>query len=82
MIVGEHAKDTELFVNPTKEKKLSNMRASGKDQNITLTPVIPMTIEKAIEFIEDDEMVEITPENIRLRKVDLSAKQERKNKKG
>ncbi len=81
MIVGEHAKDTELFVNPTKEKKLSNMRASGKDQNITLTPVIPMTIEKAIEFIEDDEMVEVTPENIRLRKVDLSAKQERKNKK-
>lgn len=73
MIVGEHNRDNDLDVNPTKGKKLSNMRASGKDESIILTPVIPMTLERAIEFIKDDELVEVTPKSIRLRKAVLSS---------
>jgi GTP-binding protein len=73
MIVGEHNRDNDLDVNPTKEKKLTNLRASGKDENITLTPVRPMTLERAIHFVRDDEMVEVTPLSIRLRKSELSA---------
>lgn len=73
MIVGEHNRDNDLDVNPCKGKKLTNMRASGKDDSIILTPVIPMTLEKAIEFIKDDELVEVTPKNIRLRKAILSS---------
>lgn len=72
MVVGEHNRDNDLDVNPTKGKKLSNMRASGKDDSIILTPVAPMTLEKAIEFIKDDELVEVTPKSIRLRKSILS----------
>lgn len=68
MIVGEHNRETDLYVNPCKEKKLSNMRAAGKDDNILLTPVTPMTLEHSLEFIRDDEMVEVTPKSIRLRK--------------
>lgn len=71
MIVGEHNRDNDLHVNVSKEKKLSNMRASGKDENIQLTPVTPMTIESAMEFIKDDEVMEVTPKNIRLRKSSL-----------
>ena len=77
MIVGEHNRDKDLNVNPCKEKKMSNMRASGRDDNIMLAPVLPMTLERAIEFIKDDELVEITPKNVRLRKKFLSM-QERK----
>jgi GTP-binding protein len=73
MIIGEHNRDNDIDVNPTKEKKLTNLRASGKDEAIILTPVLPMTLEKALNFIRDDEMVEVTPQNIRLRKVELSA---------
>ncbi len=73
MIIGENNREQDLNVNPCKEKKLSNMRAAGKDENIILTPVLPMTLERAIEFIRDDEQVEITPKNIRLRKNVLSA---------
>lgn len=73
MIVGEHNRDNDIDVNPTKEKKLTNLRASGKDEAVILTPILPMTLEKALHFIRDDEMVEITPENIRLRKIELSA---------
>lgn len=73
MIVGEHNRDNDLDVNVCRTKKLSNMRASGKDEHIVLTPVQPMTIEKAIEFIRDDELVEITPKSIRLRKRILQA---------
>lgn len=73
MIVGENNRDNDLNVNATKPKKLSNMRASSKDEGIILTPVIPLTLEKAIEFINEDEMVEITPKSIRLRKRVLSA---------
>ncbi|MBI1909827.1 MAG: translational GTPase TypA [Deltaproteobacteria bacterium] len=73
MIIGENNREQDLNVNPCKEKKLSNMRAAGKDENITLSPVLPMTLERAIEFIRDDEQVEVTPKNIRLRKNTLSA---------
>ncbi len=73
MIIGEHNKDVDINVNPCKEKKLTNMRAAGRDENIILTPVKQMTLERAIHFIRDDEMVEITPKSIRLRKAVLSA---------
>ncbi len=68
MIIGESSKDQDLVVNVTKGKKLSNMRSSGADEAITLTPVKPMTLEQALEYIADDELVEITPVSIRLRK--------------
>jgi GTP-binding protein len=73
MIVGEHNRDNDIDVNPTKEKKLSNMRAAGKDENIILTPVRPMSLERALHFVREDEMVEITPRYLRLRKMELSA---------
>ncbi|MBI5518782.1 MAG: translational GTPase TypA [Desulfovibrio sp.] len=73
MIVGEHSRENDIDVNPTKEKKLTNMRASGKDEACTLTPVKPMTLERAIHFIREDELVEVTPQSIRLRKAVLSA---------
>jgi GTP-binding protein len=73
MIIGEHNRENDLNVNPCKTKKLTNIRAAGKDENIVLTPVTPMTLERAIEFIRDDEMVEVTPKNIRLRKIVLAA---------
>ena len=73
MICGEHNRDKDINVNVCKPKKLSNMRASSKDEGIILTPVSPMTLEKAIEFINEDELVEVTPKNIRLRKDALSA---------
>ncbi|HKY64278.1 MAG TPA: translational GTPase TypA [bacterium] len=75
MIIGEHNRDNDLNVNPCKEKKLTNMRAAGKDENVVLTPVLPMTLERAIEFIKDDELVEVTPKSIRLRKTVLPANQ-------
>ncbi len=73
MVVGEHNKDRDIDVNPTKQKKLTNMRAAGKDDNVLLTPVKPMTLERAIHFIAEDELVEVTPKSIRLRKVELNA---------
>jgi GTP-binding protein len=75
MIIGENNREQDLDVNPCKEKKLSNMRAAGKDEALTLTPVLPMTLERAIEFIRDDEQVEVTPKSIRLRKNILQANQ-------
>ncbi|MEW6330562.1 MAG: translational GTPase TypA [Pseudomonadota bacterium] len=68
MIIGIHSRDNDLVVNPLKEKKLTNIRAAGSDENILLTPPIQLTLEKAIEFIDDDELVEVTPNHIRLRK--------------
>jgi GTP-binding protein len=73
MIVGEHNRDNDLLVNPTKGKKLTNMRASGRDEHITLTPVTPLTLEAAIDFIRNDELVEVTPKSIRVRKKTLPA---------
>ena len=75
MVIGEYNKDNDLNVNPCKEKKLTNMRASGKDEALTLRPILPMTLEKAIHFIADDEMVEVTPQSIRIRKTILSAQE-------
>ncbi len=72
MIVGENARDNDLVVNPIREKKLTNMRASGSDDNIILKPARDMTLESALEYIEDDELVEVTPKVIRLRKMFLS----------
>ena len=77
MVVGEHNRDNDLNVNPCRTKKLTNMRASGKDDAVILTPVLPMTLERAIQFIRDDEMVEVTPKSVRLRKINLAA-QDRK----
>jgi GTP-binding protein len=73
MIVGEHNRDNDLNVNICKTKKLTNIRAAGKDEAVTLTPVSPMTLERAIQFIRDDELVEVTPKSIRLRKAILLA---------
>ena len=72
MIVGEHAKDNDLEVNICREKKLTNVRASGSDEAIRLVPVRPMTLEKAMEWIKDSELIEVTPKNIRLRCRELS----------
>jgi GTP-binding protein len=68
MIIGEHTRDNDLEVNPLKAKQLSNVRASGKDENIRLTPPKKLTLEQAIAYIQDDELVEVTPKSIRLRK--------------
>jgi GTP-binding protein len=68
MIIGIHSRDNDLVVNPIKTKKLTNIRAAGKDDAILLTPPVQLTIEYAVEFIADDELVEVTPQNIRLRK--------------
>jgi GTP-binding protein len=68
MIVGEHTRENDLEVNVLKGKKLSNVRAAGKDENIILTPPIKMPLEKALSYIQEDELVEVTPQSIRLRK--------------
>jgi GTP-binding protein len=79
MVVGEHTRDNDLIVNVTKGKQLTNVRASGSDENIILTPPRTFTLEQAIDFIQDDELVEVTPHFIRLRKRFL-AENERKRK--
>ena len=68
MVIGIHSRDNDLVVNPIKGKQLTNVRASGKDDAIKLTPPIQLTLEYAVEFIADDELVEITPKSIRIRK--------------
>ena len=72
MIVGENSRNDDMNVNPTKEKKLSNMRAAGHDRNVLLRPARRLSLEEALEFIEDDELVEVTPTQIRLRKILLN----------
>lgn len=71
-IVGLHARDNDLVVNPSKKKKLTNVRAAGSDDALLLTPKVQMDLERAIEFIGPDEYVEITPKAIRLRKAELN----------
>ena len=71
MIVGQNAKDNDLDVNPTKTKQLTNIRTTSKDEAVRLTPIVPMTLEQAMAYIEDDELVEVTPKSIRLRKREL-----------
>ena len=73
MVVGVHNRDNDLNVNICRGKKLTNIRAASKDENVILSPVVPMSLEKAIEFIRDDELVEVTPQSIRIRKTILLA---------
>ena len=71
MLVGICARDNDMTVNPLKAKKLSNVRAAGKDENVMLSPPIRYSLEQAMEFIADDELVEVTPKSVRLRKTYL-----------
>jgi GTP-binding protein len=68
MLIGIHSRGNDLPVNPTKAKQLTNIRAAGSDENILLTRPVRLSLEEALEFIDDDELVEITPKSIRLRK--------------
>jgi GTP-binding protein len=81
MIVGEHTRDNDLEVNVIKGKKLTNIRTTSKDEAVRLTPPIRMTLEKALAYIEDDELVEVTPKSIRLRKKFLDANERKKEEK-
>ena len=81
MIVGENSRSGDLDVNATKEKKLTNIRTHSHDESLRLTPPRPITLETALEFISDDELVEVTPQSIRLRKR-LLAKHERERERG
>ncbi len=77
-IIGEHNKDIDIEVNVQRSKKLTNMRASGADKAIKITPAVKFTLEEALEFIEEDEMVEITPKSVRLRKIYLDPNQRKR----
>jgi len=79
MVIGEHNQGTDIVVNALKNKKLTNVRASGTDEALTLTPITPMTLEKAIEYIKEDEYVEITPTQVRLRKKFLKEHERKKS---
>jgi GTP-binding protein len=81
MIIGIHSRENDLVVNPIKTKKLTNMRASGKDEAVVLTPPIQLTLEYAVEFISDDELVEVTPESIRIRKRYLTENERKRSHK-
>ena len=78
MIVGEHVRPGDMDVNATKEKKASNIRTTASDEHIRLEPPRKLTLELALEFIEEDELIEITPDSIRLRKRELDANRSRK----
>ncbi|MBA4418600.1 MAG: translational GTPase TypA [Syntrophus sp. (in: bacteria)] len=79
-IIGEHSREADIIVNPAKGKKLTNMRASGSDDAVMLTPYVNMTLEECISYINDDELVEITPESIRLRKMILDGNDRKRAK--
>jgi GTP-binding protein len=80
MIIGIHSRDNDLVVNPLKGKKLTNVRASGTDEAVRLTTPIKLTLESAVEFIDDDELVEITPKSIRMRKRFLTDMERRRQR--
>jgi GTP-binding protein len=80
MIIGEHNQGSDLVVNPIKGKKLTNMRASGSDDAINLTPPVEIELERALEYIQEDEYVEVTPKSIRLRKKFLTENERKRNK--
>ena len=82
MIIAENARGDDMTVNPCKEKKLTNMRASGSDKNILLKPPRQMTLEIALEYIESDELVEVTPTKIRLRKKELTEEGRKRAERG
>ncbi len=77
-IVGIHSRDNDLVVNPLKGKKLTNMRSSGADEKLILTPPVKYSLEQALEFINDDELVELTPDSIRVRKKFLKEHERKK----
>ena len=82
MIVGEHSRENDLVVNATKAKQLTNIRAAGSDENIMLTPPRKFTLEQAIDYIADDELAEVTPNFIRLRKRYLTEMERKKHSRG
>ncbi len=82
MIVGLHSRENDLVVNPTKAKQLTNIRAAGNDENLLLTPPVVFSLEQAMEFIEKDELVEITPVSIRLRKMYLTENERKRHARG
>jgi GTP-binding protein len=79
MVIGIHSRQNDLSVNPTKAKQLTNIRAAGSDENILLTPPIRMTLEQALEFIDNDELVEITPASVRIRKMYLQENERKRH---
>ena len=81
MIIGERNRDGDLNLNITREKKLTNMRASGSDNTVTLRPPRQLSLDQLIEFIAEDELVEVTPENLRLRKMELDQNKRASQKK-
>jgi len=78
MIIGEHSRGRDIDVNPMRTKQLTNIRASGTDDAVVLSPPIQLTLEKAIAYIQDDELVEVTPDTIRLRKRYLDTHERKK----
>ena len=80
MIVGEHCKEGDLVVNVQRAKQLTNLRAAGSDRNMQIAPARKMSLEQALEYIEDDELVEVTPLNIRLRKMYLTELERRRRR--
>jgi GTP-binding protein len=78
MIIGQNAKDNDLDVNPLKAKQLTNIRTTSKDEAVRLTPIVPMTLEQAMAYIQDDELVEVTPLSIRIRKKALDPNQRKR----
>ena len=82
MIIGINSRSDDMTVNPTKAKQLTNVRASGTDEALTLVPAVEYTLEQALEFIEDDELVEVTPKSIRIRKRYLTENERKRNRSG
>lgn len=78
-VIGLHSRENDLTVNPLKGKQLTNMRASGTDEAIVLTPPVRFTLEQALEFIDDDELVEVTPLSVRIRKKHLTENERKRN---
>jgi GTP-binding protein len=79
MIIGIHQRDNDLVVNPTKAKQLTNVRAAGTDENLVLSPPIRFSLEQSLEFLDDDELLEVTPKNLRLRKKILTESDRKKD---
>ena len=82
MVIGETSKGEEMFVNPTKGKQLTNVRASGSDEAINLVPPLELSIERGLEVMADDELLEVTPKSVRLRKRYLTENERTKSRKG
>jgi GTP-binding protein len=81
MIIGEHSRESDLEVNPVKAKQLTNMRAAGKEDAIKLAPIQQLSLEQMISYIQDDEVIEVTPSNLRTRKKELDANRRKMQKK-